>query len=69
MSVLVKAAPIAFGVVVVLIVTVKTIIWVGQTDSGGSKQAEEEHPSNPGVLIEETGNLGAAPFSPILRPW
>jgi transitional endoplasmic reticulum ATPase len=64
MSVLVKAAPIAFGVVVVLIVTVKTLSWVGQTDLGGSKQAEEEHPSNPGVLIEETGNLGAAPFPP-----
>jgi hypothetical protein len=64
MSVLVGVSPIAFAVVVVLIVTVKTISWVSQTDSGGSKQAEEEYPSNPGVLVEETGNLRAAPFPP-----
>jgi SpoVK/Ycf46/Vps4 family AAA+-type ATPase len=64
MSALVKFAPIVFGVVVVLIVTVKTISWVDQTGSGELKQVEEEQPSNPGVLVEETGKLGAAPFPP-----
>lgn len=64
MSILVEVAAIASGVVVVLIVTVKMIHRDSQTDSGGSKQVDEEPTSNPGVLVEETGTLGAAPFPP-----